>query len=147
MTQNTISGRPDASGPTPSIGVIILRWIYSEDRTLAFLATAASIDADNTINIITGAVAPSTEQLDAIALATGLDHDQLQQAAAAWSPPHQLRAFTVAQAAHLLQVSEDTVRREIVRGRLGHVVIGERLQRIPWSALEEILDWRTGGAV
>ena len=146
MTQNTTRGRPETSGPPPSVGAVILRWLHDQDRTLAFLASTAAIDADDTIDIITGAITPSTDQLHGIALATGLDQDQLQHAAAAWSPPHQLRAFTVAQAAQLLQVSDDTVRREIARGRLGHVVIGERLQRIPWSALEEVLDWRAGGA-
>ena len=147
MSQNITPGRPGASGPPPSVGAIILRWLHDQDRTLAFLVTTASIDADSIITIITGATAPSAEQLDAMALATGLDQEQLQQAAAAWSPPHQLRAFTVAQAAQLLQISDDTVRREMSRGRLGFVVISERLQRIPWSALEEILDWRTGGSV
>ena len=83
MQQNTISGRPSASRPPPSVGAIILRWLHDQDRTLAFLATAASIDADNIINILTGAIAPTSDQLDGLALATGLDQDQLQQAAAA----------------------------------------------------------------
>ena len=146
MSQNITPGRPAASGPPPTVGAIILRWLHDQDRALAFLASTAAIDADDIISIITNAIAPSTEQLDALAATTGLDQEQLQQAAAAWSPPNQLRAFTVAQAAQLLQVSDDTVRREIARGHLGHVVIGERLQRIPWSALEEVLDWRAGGA-
>ena len=146
MIQHITLGRPDASGPPPSVGAIILRWLHDQDRTLAFLVSAASIDVDDIIAIITGAIAPTDEQLSGVALATGLDQGHLQEAAAAWSPPHQLRAFTVAQAAQLLQVSDDTVRREMSRGRLGHVVIGERLQRIPWSALEELLDWRGGAA-
>ena len=68
MSQNTTSGRPDASGPPPSVGAVILRWLHDQDRTLAFLASAAAIDADDTINILTSAIAPSPEQLDAIAL-------------------------------------------------------------------------------
>ena len=112
--------------------------------------STTTIDADDLIAIITGAIAPSPEQLDAVALATGLPDSPLQEAATAWAPPappDHLRAFTILQVAQRLQISDDTVRREMNRGRLGFVVIGERLQRIPWSALEEILDWRTGGAV
>ena len=113
------------------------------------MATTAAVDADELIAIITGAIAPTSEHLDALQLATGLPEDQLQETAMfadlPASPDH-LRAFTIAQVASRLQISDDTVRREMSRGRLGFVVIGERLQRIPWSALEEILDWRAGGA-
>ena len=73
MSQHTTRGGPEASGPPPSVGAVILRWLHDQDRTLAFLASTAAIDADSTINIITGTITPSTEQLHAIALATGLD--------------------------------------------------------------------------
>ena len=147
MTQHTSSGRPSASGPPPTVGAIILRWLHDQDRTLAFLATTASIDADNIINILTGAIAPTSDQLDGLAQATGVQDGELYTAVAMAdppAPPDPLRAFTVSQVATRLQVSEFTVRREMDRGRLGYIVIGNRQRRIPSDALAERLDWRGG---
>lgn len=145
MTQHTTRGRPEASGPPPSIGAILLRWLHQEDRTIAYLVVATAINPDELINIFTSAIAPTSEQLNALTEATGLDLQDLQQAAMD-SPPDRLLAFTINQVAERLQVSDDTVRREMARGRLGYVTLGERTVRIPWSALEELLDWRDGGA-
>ena len=49
MQQHNTRGRPEASGPPPSVGAVILRWLHDQDRTLAFLASTAAINADNTI--------------------------------------------------------------------------------------------------
>ena len=140
MTQHNTSGRPEGSGPPPSVGAIILRWLHQEDRALAYLVVATAISVDELIAIITGAIAPTVEQLNALAEATGLDVQDLQQAAM-YNPPDHLRAFTIVQVAERLQVSDDTV-----RGRLGYVTLGERTIRIPWSALEDLLNWRGGAA-
>ena len=145
MTQHTTSSRPEASDPPPSVGTLLLRWLHQEDRTLAYLVVATAINADDLIAITTGAIAPTAEQLNALAEATSLDIESLQQAAMD-SPPDHLRAFNIVQVAERLLVSDDTVRREMARGRLGYVTLGERTIRIPWNALEELLDWQGGAA-
>ena len=50
--------------------------------------------------------------------------------------PH--RFFTICEAADLLRVSADTVRRMVRRGQLRCVVITERTRRIPMEAINEL---------
>jgi excisionase family DNA binding protein len=47
------------------------------------------------------------------------------------------RFFTIYEAAQILKVSQDTVRRMLRRGQLRCVVITERTRRIPQEALTE----------
>jgi len=47
------------------------------------------------------------------------------------------RFFTIYEAAQILKVSQDTVRRMLRRGQLKCVVITERTRRIPLEALNE----------
>ena len=48
------------------------------------------------------------------------------------------RFFTIVEAALILKVSADTVRRMVKRGQLRCVVITERTRRIPLEALNEL---------
>ena len=48
------------------------------------------------------------------------------------------RFYTIPEAAALLKVSVDTVRRMLKRGQLGCVVITERTRRIPLEAINEL---------
>ena len=48
------------------------------------------------------------------------------------------RFFTIPEAADLLKVSADTVRRMLKRGQLKCVVITERTRRIPLEAINEL---------
>ncbi len=52
---------------------------------------------------------------------------------------HLQRFFTIHEAAEMLQVSIDTVRRMLRRGQLKCVVITERTRRIPLEALNEFV--------
>ncbi|MBA2681864.1 MAG: helix-turn-helix domain-containing protein [Ktedonobacteraceae bacterium] len=48
------------------------------------------------------------------------------------------RFFTIYEAAQILKVSQDTVRRMVRRGQLKCVVITEKIRRIPQEALNEL---------
>ena len=52
--------------------------------------------------------------------------------------PTPQRFFTIPEAATLLKVSADTVRRMLKRGQLKCVVITERTRRIPLEAINEL---------
>lgn len=52
--------------------------------------------------------------------------------------PRAQRFFTICEAAELLRVSTDTVRRMVRRGQLRCVVITERTRRIPMEAINEL---------
>ena len=133
-----------------SIGNTILHWIQDEERTLGYVARKANLAIDDLIAIVAGDVAPSSDQVSALALATGLTEEQLQEACTSADPDDRqvdpLECFTPKEVAKLLRVSTDTVYRELNEGVLQHVVFGERVKRIPRQALEQRLT-QVGGAV
>ena len=133
-----------------SIGNTILHWIQDEERTLGYVARKANLAIDDLIAIVAGDVAPSSAQVSALALATGLTEEQLQEACTSADPDDRqadpLECFTPKEVAKLLRVSTDTVYRELNEGVLQHVVFGERVKRIPRQALEQRLTQVGGSA-
>ena len=69
-------------------------------------------------------------------LATVSDVDALPEPPSVVAEARPLRCYRVKEVAELLQVSPDTVRKEMTTGVLGHIVVGDRAHRIPHSALE-----------
>lgn len=127
-------------------GDTILRWMSEQDRTLGYVSTRSGIDPHRLIDLITGAVHPTDDEVAALARATMLSVEDLQRAIDTRdeAETHEEEVcYTVAQVARLLHVSTDVVRAEIKAGTLGCVIIGAKLQRIPAEALAERLSrWR-----
>ena len=122
------------------LGRVILTWMVTEDRALSYLADKTDLDVMRLVDLIVGDGAPETHELGALAAAVGVAEDDLRRAGtqhgAAAAPLEPLRCYTVGEVAAILQVSEDTVRKEIRTGALAHVLLGDRVIRIPRCALE-----------
>ena len=129
------------------LGKQLLSWMDEHERTPGFLCRNSGLALDELIELITGVVVPDEAVLGRLAETTGLLPEQLQQQAADQAVGKRevdpLRCFTVKEVARLLQVSEDTIRAEMDSGVLGSITIGQRVKRVPVSALEQRLSaWR-----
>ena len=122
----------------------LLTWMSKEERTVGYVSRTAGIASERLIDLLAAAVAPTDDELDALATATGLPADDLRGDAEVTGDlaTDPLRCYTVAEAASILQVSQDTVRKEIRSRLLHHVVLGERALRIPRYAIEDRLAGR-----
>ena len=130
------------------VGKSILEWMVEQDRTVAYLARQADLETEMLIGVIAGGAVPTDDAVAALAEATGIPREQLQSNGV--NPEDvefltdPLRCLTVKEVAARMKVSEDTVRWEMDAGVLGHITIGQRVKRIPVSALEKRLSgWRT----
>ena len=139
-------------------GSNLIRWMYEEEHSVGYVARRSGIAAARLIELLAGA-GPTGDEVSALANLTGMKVDELQvdaPASASGTSTDPLHCYTVAEAAALLQVSPDTVRKEVKAGTLHHVVLGERALRIPRYAIEDRLggsgppardDVSTGGRV
>ncbi len=121
-----------------TMGEVILDWMNANDRTLSYLARASELDADLLIALITGQSMAADHDRETLAAAMGMGVGELVQSSdsPAVADTHPLRCYTVREVAALLQVSEDTVRKEMATGALHYLVVGERAMRIPHAALQ-----------
>ena len=129
------------------LGMNIWRWMYHDKRGPDYLCERAGLDCDELFALIVGAAAPGEDTLNRLAEATGLPLDQLQTSAADSAVgevgPDPWRCYKVNEVADRMGVGPDTVRSEMDSGALGHIIVGQRLRRIPHQALEERLGrWR-----
>ena len=123
------------------LGEKLLHWMHEDEHTVGYVSRRTGIDAGRLIDLIVGAV-PTDDEVCALAgWLTGMPVDQLgsEGVAADASSDDPLRCYTVADVARILQVSQDTVRKEIKAGLISHVMLGERALRIPRAALEQRL--------
>ena len=120
-----------------SIGEIVLRSMHEHDRSPGFLDRQCGVDVERLMLLITGQAAPTDGDLTSLAGAMWVEPRELAQSheAPALADVHPLRCYTVREAANLLAVSEDTVRKEMSTGALRYIVVGERAMRIPHGAL------------
>ena len=120
----------------------LVQWMHEEERTVSYVAGRSGIDSGRVIDLIAGA-ALTDEEVVALARLTGIPADELRghvpDRAVGGDALDPLRCYTVAEAAAIMGVSQDTVRAEMKDGVLEHVVIGARVQRIPRWALERRL--------
>lgn len=126
-----------------ALGTITLTWMIEQDRTIGYVSKQSGIDPERLINLITGAE-PTPDEAAALATVTDIPVDELASRASPAQPnaaidPYQ--CYTVAEAARLLGVGPDTVRKELKQGTLEHVVLGERALRIPRRALARRLGY------
>ena len=124
------------------LGKSILAWMHEQDRSINYLSRSAGIAPERLIDLLVAAVAPVHDELAALAHVTGLPVEDLSREAEASrqdTPIDPLRCYSVVEAAGLLGVSPDTIRKEMSQGTLAYVVLGERAMRIPRRALEERL--------
>ena len=121
-----------------TISEATLHWMDEHDRPLGYLARQCGMDAERLISLITGHSAPTNEELAVLASAVEVEADELahSDASPALGDTHPLRCYTVREVAALLGVSTDTVRKEMDRGALGYIVVGERAMRIPHAELQ-----------
>ena len=130
------------------LGKRLLSWMDEHERTIGYLCRKAGVPLDHLIGLITGEVAPDEEVLGRLVKATGLLPEQLESEGAApgvGDAADPLRCLTVKEVAARMRVSEDTVRWEMDAGVLGSITIGQRVKRVPISALEQRLAaWRQG---
>ena len=126
-----------------TIGDAILRWMDEHDRTLAHVARNSGLDVGEIIALVCGHSQSSELELQCLAEALELDAGELQPGEddRPVADPHPLQCYTVREVAHLLGVSQDTVRAEMRSGALRYVVVGERAHRIPHTALAWRLTW------
>ena len=125
-----------------TLSKILLTWMVTEDRTPSYLADKAKSDVIRMVDLIAGDAIPGADEIAALARATGLPVEDLSretQGSPDAGSPDPLRCYTVAEAAALLGIGADTVRKEIKGGSIAHVVLGERATRIPRWALEKRL--------
>ena len=124
------------------LGRSILTWMTEEDRTIGYVSRASDIDPGRLVDVLSGKARPTDVELNGLSRATGLPVEDLQteaQAADVGVSTDPLRCYTVAEAALIMHVSQDTVRKEAREGTLAHVILGERALRIPRLALERRL--------
>ena len=126
------------------LGEALLGWMVEQDRSPHFLSHSAGMDPGRLIGLITGAVAAVEEDVVALADATGLSQEDLRAGpddAARTGPHHHdpLQCYKPAEAAALLGVSADTIRKELRAGTIHHVVLGEHAWRIPRYAIADRL--------
>lgn len=103
------------------LGEVLPGWMVEQDRSPHFLSNAAGIHADRLIGLITGAVAAAEQDVVALAEATGLLQEDLRVGlddAARTGPHHHdpLQCYKPAEAAALLGISVDTIRKELKGG-------------------------------
>ena len=125
----------------------LLRWMHDEEHSVGYVARKSGIDADRLIDLITGAEL-TPDEVFALATLTGLRADDFSgsgQSTASGTPVDPLRCYTIAEAAAIMRVSQDTVRAEMKGDTLAYVVIGARAYRIPRWALEKRLMGHDGG--
>ena len=122
-----------------SIGEIVLGSMHEHDRSPGFLDRQCGVDVERLMLLITGQAAPTGEELEALAAAMGIEAHELAQSdeAPAVADVHPLRCYTVREVAALLQVSEDTVRKEMSTGALRYIVVGARASHPPRRAAVE----------
>ena len=122
-----------------ALAKLILDWMVAEDRTVGHLADKADLDAAALVDLIVGDAAPDADAVAALARATGLSAEDLTRDTKA-SPDagsrDPARGYSVPQVAALWGVSPDTIRKEVQRGTLMHMVLADRVIRIPRSAIE-----------
>ena len=134
-----------------TLGALILQWMADQDRSPGYLATRSGIGVDRIVDLISGAAAPTSFDISALAAATGIAEEQLQEAATSTGSTERpsaldpLQCLTVKDVANLLQVSKDTVRSAIDDGSLPSFIVGQRNVRVPRLALEQHLI-QAGGA-
>lgn len=119
---------------------ILLKWLDEHDRPISYLARKCEVDTGRLINLLCGDAHADDAELRALSDANGVPTDDLQRAADAVTrsaATHPCQCYSVAEVAKILKVSSDTVRKELKDGTLRHIVIGDRVQRIPLSALEQ----------
>ena len=125
----------------------LLCWMNDEEHSIGYVARRSGIDASRVIDLIAGA-APTDDEVSALAALTGAAADELWGHGPDCGPGGEtldpLHCYTVAEAAAIMHVSQDTVRAELKDGTLEHVVIGARAHRIPRWALERRLMGRRG---
>ena len=125
-----------------TIGETILTWMGEHDRTLGYLARLSNLDVPRVIALIAAQSPATDEEVAVLAEAMALEvGDLLSAERPAVVEVHPLQCYTVREVAHLLGVSQDTVRAEMKTGVLRYVVVGERAHRIPHAALEWRLAW------
>ena len=113
-----------------TMGEVILDWMNANDRTLSYLARASELDADLLIALITGRSMAADHDRETLAAAMGMSVGELMQSSdsPAVADTHPLRCYTVREVAALLQVSEDTVRKEMATGALHYLYVAV----VPW---------------
>ena len=122
------------------LGKIVLSHMHEDERTVAYVANRCGITARRMIDLLCGEAQPTADELGELARVTGAPVEDLQRAAdtkTSITPIDPLHCYTVAEAARLLGIGPDTLRKEIRAGTLGHVLLGENATRVPRWAIEE----------
>ena len=121
------------------LGRKVMEWMFAEDRGPRFLSDATGMDPGRLIGLITGNAVPTDEELVSLSAVTGIPEHDLRVAPGeptGLTTHDPMHCYSVAEAAALLGISEDTVRKEVRNGVLYHVVLGARALRIPRFAIE-----------
>lgn len=132
------------------VGKTILAWMDEHERHPGYLARKAGLSAGALIALIVGEDAAIPAELKALEEAMALAPGQLVEAASenaggVGAKKDPLTCLTVKEVAARMQVSEDTVRKEMELGMLHCITVGQRVKRIPWAALQQRLDrWEIG---